>query len=129
MNFGELQGHGVASSPWRGAEMNSRPAAGQVQRERSQQILLRRCLSNALCTGVLVKALLGHAIEGEGGDGALQARRNTGDSAMPLHLHPRKPQSRALVWERLAPRLRILFLAEGGFAFCASFFDSRTTSA
>ena len=45
------------------------------------------------------------------------------------HLHPEQTQSGDLVLGWLVPRLRSLFLTEGCFAFCASFFDSRTTSA
>jgi len=39
-------------------------------------MLLRRRLSGVVCAGVLVKAFLRHAIEGERRDGALQAWRD-----------------------------------------------------
>src|SRR5438876_6910817 len=43
-------------------------------------------------------------------------------------LDPGQTQSGDLVLGWLVPRLRSLFLTEGCFAFCASFFDSRSST-
>ena len=58
------------------------PADGRFNMSASLNMLLQRRLSIVLYAGVLVKALLRHAIEGERGDGALQAWRDYAPRAM-----------------------------------------------
>ena len=74
------RGRKIRSGAWGGLQSrrdrnHSRPLAwaASTRASAATNMLLGRRLSNVVCAGVLFEALLRHAIEGERGDGALQA--------------------------------------------------------